>query len=322
MSKQYLRKASLVIGNDSDALDFSDLRFSFDIRRGDLQTPNSARVRIFNIADDTAQRIAGEFSRLVLQAGYQDGPFGVLFDGVIKQVRRGRYSPTETVVDVTAASGDAWYNWAIVSTTLAAGSTFTDHVQAATGTLPKYGLTTGYMPEFDVKPLPRGKVIFGMARDVLRNAAMNLSADWSIQDTQFQMVPQNNYIPGEALVLTAQTGMIGLPTQHQNGITIKCLLNPNARISGLVKIDNKSIQRAEYSLIVSKNAAESNLNIQRYGRLNNDGVYKILMAEHEGDTRDNPWYTTLTCIDVDLSVSAGLVTRTAVAGPGPVKPWG
>lgn len=76
MSKQYLRKASLVIGNDSDALDFSDLRFSFDIRRGDLQTPNSARVRIFNIADDTAQRIAGEFSRLVLQAGYQDGPFG------------------------------------------------------------------------------------------------------------------------------------------------------------------------------------------------------------------------------------------------------
>ncbi|KVZ79920.1 phage protein [Burkholderia ubonensis] len=322
MSKQYLRKASLVIGSDGDALDFSDLRFSFDIRRGDISTPNSARVRIFNVADDTAQRIAGEFSRLVLQAGYENGPFGLLFDGVIKQVRRGRYSPTETVVDVLAASGDAWYNWATVSTTLAAGSTFVDHVQAATGTMAKYGLTAGYVPEFDVKPLPRGKVIFGMARDVLRTAALNLNADWSIQDTQFQMVPQNSYIPGEALVLTAETGMIGLPTQDQNGITIKCLLNPNARISSLVKIDNASIQRAEYSLTVSRSAVESNLNINRYGHLNRDGTYKILVAEHEGDTRDNPWYTTLTCIDVDLSVSAGLVTRGSVAGPGPVKPWG
>ncbi|HEJ2441834.1 TPA: hypothetical protein SLZ45_003360 [Burkholderia multivorans] len=322
MSKQYLRKASLVIGSDGDALDFSDLRFSFDIRRGDIQTPNSARIRIFNVSDDTAQRIQGEFTRVVLQAGYQDGPFGLLFDGVIKQVRRGRYSPTETVVDVTAASGDMWYNHAVVNTTLAAGSTYMDHVQAAIATMKPYGLTVGYLPEFDVKPLPRGKVIFGMARDVLANAALNLNADWSIQDTQFQMVPQNSYIPGEALVLTAQTGMIGLPTQDQNGITVKCLLNPNARISGLVKIDNKSIQRAEYSLTVSKNAVESNLNIQRYGRLNNDGVYKILVAEHEGDTRDKPWYTTLTCIDVDLSVSAGLVTKSSVAGPGPVKPWG
>ncbi len=322
MSKQYLRKASLVIGSDGDALDFSDLRFSFDIRRGDIQTPNSARIRIFNVSDDTAQRIQGEFTRVVLQAGYQDGPFGLLFDGVIKQVRRGRYSPTETVVDVTAASGDMWYNHAVVNTTLAAGSTYMDHVQAAIATMKPYGLTVGYLPEFDVKPLPRGRVIFGMARDVLKNAALNLNADWSIQDTQFQMVPQNSYIPGEALVLTAETGMIGLPTQDQNGITVKCLLNPNARISGLVKIDNKSIQRAEYSLTVSDNAVESNLNIQGYGRLNNDGVYKILVAEHEGDTRDNPWYTTLTCIDVDLSVSAGLVTKGSVAGPGPVKPWG
>ncbi|KVP84554.1 hypothetical protein WJ95_20560 [Burkholderia ubonensis] len=322
MSKQYLRKASLVIGSDGDALDFSDLRFSFDIRRGDISTPNSARVRIFNVADDTAQRIAGEFSRLVLQAGYENGPFGLLFDGVIKQVRRGRYSPTETVVDVLAASGDQWHNWATVSTTLAAGSTHMDHVQSAIATMKPYGLTVGYLPEFDVKPLPRGKVIFGMARDVLRNAAMNLGADWSVQDTSLQLVPQNSYIPGEALVLTAETGMIGLPTQDQNGITIKCLLNPNARISSLVKIDNASIQRAEYSLTVSKNAVESNLNIQRYGRLNNDGVYKILVAEHEGDTRDTPWHTTLTCIDVDLSVSAGLVTKGSVAGPGPVKPWG
>ncbi|WP_186096918.1 phage protein [Burkholderia gladioli] len=322
MAYQYLRKASLIIGNDDDALDLSDLQFTFAIRRGDIQTPNSARIRIFNLSDNTAQRISGEFTRVVLQAGYQDGPFGVIFDGTIKQVRRGRFSQVDTVTDVTAASGDQWYTYATIRKTLASGSTYMDHVQAVVDSMKPYGLTVGYMPQFDVNPLPRGRVLVGMAREIMRNAAYNLKADWSIQDTQLQLVPQDSYIPGEAIVLTSQTGMIGLPQQDQNGITIKCLLNPNARISGLVQIDNKSVQLDEYSLTISRSAIQSNLALRRYGHLSDDGVYKILVAEHDGDTRGDIWHTTLKCIDVDLSVSAGLVTSKSIAGAGAVKPWG
>ncbi|AOK32164.1 hypothetical protein WS67_21435 [Burkholderia singularis] len=320
MTKQYLRKASLVVGNDSDALDFSNLRFSFEVRRGDIQTPNNARIRIFNVSDDTAHRIQDEFTRIVLQAGYEDGPYGLLFDGTVKQVQRGRYGPTETIVDITAASADAWYNHAVVGTTLAAGSTSVDHIRTAIATMKPYGLTVGYLPEFDAKPLPRGKVIFRMARDVFRNAAQNLDADWSIQDTQFQMVPQNSYIPGEAMVLTAETGLIGLPTRDQNGITIKCLLNPNARISGLVTIDNKSIQQNEESRTRRDSDANSNADDAQSDVMKRDGTYKILLAEHEGDTRDAPWYTTLTCIDVDLSMNSAQPVEADAAGP--VKPYG
>ncbi|WP_186150925.1 phage protein [Burkholderia gladioli] len=322
MTYQYLRKASLIIGNDDDALDLSDLQFTFAIRRGDIQTPNSARIRIFNLSDNTAQRVSGEFTRVVLQAGYQGGPFGVIFDGTIKQVRRGRFSQVDTITDVTAASGDQWYTYATIRKTLAAGSTYMDHVQAVVDSMKPYGLTVGYMPQFDVNPLPRGRVLVGMAREIMRNAAYNLKADWSIQDTQLQLVPQDSYIPGEAIVLTSQTGMIGLPQQDQNGITIKCLLNPNARISGLVQIDNKSVQLDEYSLTISRSAIQSNLALRRYGHLSDDGVYKILVAEHDGDTRGDIWHTTLKCIDVDLSVSAGLVTSKSIAGAGAVKPWG
>ncbi|WP_334037465.1 phage protein [Burkholderia gladioli] len=322
MTYQYLRKASLIIGNDDDALDLSDLQFTFAIRRGDIQTPNSARIRIFNLSDNTAQRISGEFTRVVLQAGYQDGPFGVIFDGTIKQVRRGRFSQVDTVTDVTAASGDQWYTYATIRKTLASGSTYMDHVQAVVDSMKPYGLTVGYMPQFDVNPLPRGRVLVGMAREIMRNAAYNLKADWSIQDTQLQLVPQDSYIPGEAIVLTSQTGMIGLPQQDQNGITIKCLLNPNARISGLVQIDNKSVQLGEFSLTNSDSATKSNAFLREFGHLNNDGIYKILVAEHDGDTRGESWHTTLRCIDVDMSVSAGLLASRSVAPAGAVKPWG
>ena len=36
-----------------------------------------------------------------------------------------------------------------------------------------------------------------------------------------------------------------------------------------------------------------------------DGFYKVLVHEIEGDTRGEPWYSTLTCLAVDKSAAAG-----------------
>jgi hypothetical protein len=33
----------------------------------------------------------------------------------------------------------------------------------------------------------------------------------------------------------------------------------------------------------------------------NDGFYRVLVAEHVGETRGNDWYTELTFLDVDIS---------------------
>jgi hypothetical protein len=35
----------------------------------------------------------------------------------------------------------------------------------------------------------------------------------------------------------------------------------------------------------------------------NDGLYRVIVAEHSGDTRGtgNDWYTELTCLDIDPS---------------------
>ena len=91
MAEQFGRKVSLIIGPDAgDALDLSGLRIVFRVQRGDTQTPNSLRARVYNVSDNTAQRAESkEFTRIVLQAGYE-GNYGIIFDGSIIQVRRGR----------------------------------------------------------------------------------------------------------------------------------------------------------------------------------------------------------------------------------------
>jgi hypothetical protein len=103
-------------------------RVTFQIRRGEMQTPNSADVRIYNVADSTAERIKNEFTQVVIQAGYQAN-FGLVFRGTIKQIRKGREDAKDTYVDITAADGDEAYNFSPIARSLAAGTTPQDDVQ-------------------------------------------------------------------------------------------------------------------------------------------------------------------------------------------------
>src|SRR5690242_5355904 len=134
MTVQYIRKVSLTVGNATKVLDLSALHFRFTVLRGDLQTPNSVDVRVYNVSEDTLNTVRKEFTKLTLQAGYE-GNFGVIFSGTIKQVRRGRENATDSYMDLTAADGDSAYNFAIVNKSLKAGSTPEDHFNVVLGAM-------------------------------------------------------------------------------------------------------------------------------------------------------------------------------------------
>lgn len=299
MTEQYPRKASLIIGeNAGDALDLSELRFSFVVKRGDFQTPNSARIRAYNMNPDTMARVEKEFTRVVLQAGYE-GNFGLIFDGTVVQTRRGRTSQVDTHLDITAADGDAAYNFAIVSTTLAAGSTAQDHFNVAAQAMAKHGVGVGYTAGLQSNPLPRGKVMFGMARDFMRGVARATQTTWSIQDGKIVVIPETSYMPGEIPVINSDTGLIGLPVQTQNGINFRVLLNPNIKIGTLVQLDNKAVQQFEYGLSVEQQAQNKRTALEN--QLQTDGYYYVMWAEHQGDTRGNEWYTDVVCLAADVT---------------------
>lgn len=320
-AQQFGRKVSLIIGFDSgEALDVSDLRIVYRVQRADLQTPNSARIRVYNVSAATARRAQKEFTRVVLQAGYE-GNFGIIFDGSIKQVRRGRESQTTTFLDITAADGDSAYNFAVVNTTLAAGSVATDHVSVATAAMNPYGVSLGYLPELPSNPLPRGKVMFGMARDFMRWTARTTQTVWSIQDGKVVLVPETAYMPGEIPVITSETGMIGLPQQTANGIEVKMLQNPSIKIGRLIWLDNASVQQYEYSLNVGQQAQNERIEMQ--AKLQDDGFYYVMLAEHSGDTRANEYYTSTTCLAADVTVLPdSFKDKAAVPPAGVVKKYG
>src|ERR1700730_724075 len=56
-----------------------DLRIRFQVHQANIETPNWAWIRVYNLSESTAKRTINEFDRCVLQAGYVDGRFGTIF---------------------------------------------------------------------------------------------------------------------------------------------------------------------------------------------------------------------------------------------------
>ncbi len=300
----WLRKSSLIVAIGEEGLDLSEMHFKFHIQDSDEQSPNTATIRVYNLAAETVKQIQGEYTRVILNAGYQNGNYGVIFDGTIKQFRRGRENATDTYLDILAAHGDIEYNFSVISKTIAAGATDSSAIINTISegmNLPvdnKLGPTGGV--------LPRGKVLWGMNRDLMRQMVRSQGATWSIQNGRIQVIPLTGYLPTEAVLLTANTGMIGLPEQTDEGIKVRSLLNPKLDIGGTVKIDNSSINQTsaqgQNALPVGQLAYNQNAAVQFLADVTNDGLYRLYVVEHIGDSRGQEWYSDMICLAVDQSI--------------------
>lgn len=298
------RKASLLVTQTEQALDLSQMHFTFNTKQEDEESPNNCSVRVYNLSSDTVVRIQGEFNKIVLQAGYEAAPFGVIFQGNIKQFRVGKESPTVTYLDILAADGDSAYNFSMLNRTLAAGSDPNQRVAAVIDAMKPHGVDQGQVQLPGTGGiLPRGKVLWGLARDALRQQAVTHGCTWNIDDGKVNVTPLDGYLPGEAVVLNAQTGLIGRPEQTQEGVRARCLLNPRIRTGALVKIDNQSINRTQQQGDFAKPgfqlAYDKYVGLQMFADVTADGLYRCYVAEHRGDTRGQEWYTDLILLAVD-----------------------
>lgn len=298
--------------------DLANFHFKFSTVQADVETPNNLRLRVYNLDPRSINAITGAYSRVVLQAGYAES-FGVIFDGTIKQFGIGKENETDSYLDILAADGDQAYNFSVVNVSLEAPLTGkVDQIKKAAEAMGPLGVELGFIDNNGLiggtVPNPRGKVMFGMTRRHLRNLTDSVSATWSIQNGKISVIPLDGYLPNEPIVLSSANGMVGIPEQQIDGIKIKNLLDPRLVPGQLVKIDNNSINK----VIAADPKASPFQNFPFDKRVAlpvllatvaNDGLYRIYVAEYEGDTRGGPWYVNLTCLAVNATT-------------GKVKPYG
>jgi hypothetical protein len=303
-----------------NGLELGALRIQFQVSAMDLDAPPTAIIRVFNLADSTAKRIQKEFQSVTLQAGYENGNYGVIFQGTIIRVRKGRLNNIDSFVEIMASNLDALYNFGFANKTIAAGASQQDvldnlkqsvnnsAVAQGTAGAQEQGLQFGNIPSSlgTGGTLPRGKVLFGLAEEHLGTVADTAGCVWSIgPDGKVNFHELTGYLPGEAVEINAQTGMVGVPVATTQGVEVNCLLNPLIKAGTQIKLNNADITTTTNAYQGSGFPAYSDF--QFFANTSTDGTYMALVVEHEGDSRGHggDWLTKIVALAVDSSAQGG-----------------
>ncbi|ODS43191.1 hypothetical protein BGK37_12345 [Pasteurella multocida] len=264
--KQFGRQWKVELSNENETLIIEQLRVSFEIDKTINEKPNPAKISIWNLnRTHINQALSQSFKKLTLLVGYHE--LRTIYSGDINKIKV-RRDGLDFILDIECSDGFKAYTESRVSSTLKKGATDEQIVKEIQKTMPKVNESAVDIP--NKRQLPRGRVMNGDSREVLNRIARNNNADWSIQDGNLVFLPKDKVLNDDIVLLSQETGMLGMPEQTDDGLELSCLLNPALQIGGLVNV--KSI--LEYF----------------------NGEYKIVKLSHSGDGLGGDWISKLTVI--------------------------
>lgn len=298
---QWIRQAQVVVGKNGNGILVDKLRIDFEITKTIQPSPNSGIIKIYNLNPNNETLIHDEYTDIIVNAGYKNN-VRILFSGNIKHVFKYKQK-TDYITEIEAADGDNDYRNSYLSETLSAGTTREHIVQRAVASF-KAGTTQGFTG-IDPVTNSRAVVLAGSTRRILDRLAKDSGANWSIQDGQLTIVKANATLPNTAIVMNSQSGMLEAPEINDKGIRVKCLLNPQLAVNGVVKLNNNDIRVQERRVnILSKKADKIAAKTQQPVRLDPDGLYKIIRIRHHGDNRGKDWTSEVACVSLSQPIPA------------------
>jgi hypothetical protein len=282
MARQYKRSYELtIIPPDEPAIIVRGLRCNFEITKSLISLPNLAKISLYNLNDDTLAALQTKFTEIIFNAGYE-GNVRLLFRGQIRNTFLSRENPNKIA---TIYAGDGQRDWQ--ESTF--NKTFNENVSIQTAVkevLSSFkNLSVGIVSGLTGTPDKlRGQTLSGKSADIMDNLARDYGFDWSIQDNELTIVPDEEVVPGvEATLINAATGMIGSPALIETnvgigGVEVTTLLNPNIRPNNLIRIES-----------IATEIAIGNLFFREIKKTQGEGVYKVQEITFLGDSREGEW---------------------------------
>ena len=278
-------KKALVVSDSDYENTNGPLKISFNIERPGYKAIYYGEIAIYNLSLEAEQAIINEGYTVVLEAGYVDGDFGVIFKGQVFQAVWDRQDVVDMVLTLNCIDGMKIERDNFVSLTIAQKTYQKDLIKAmAAGA--RNAITVNIDDQVDAKQLSRGRVYFGDPKTFLNDYALDNKCQYFMSDGEINIArvdsSETSLSQDEALVVSPENGLIGTPQQMNDAVSFRCLLNPKIKIQNpamLVKLDQSLIrqQKIRQGTLVT--------------RLDKDGLYRVAQVNHIGDTRGNDWYT-------------------------------
>ncbi len=261
-----------------NALEIEDSKMSFQIRKTESSDPNTCRLTIFNLNEDSRNRINVKNSKLYLSAGYkQDTRDEIIFIGNLTNLNT-VYGTHEVTTMIEAADGEVEINEPKISVSFKEGASAK---QVLDKVLTKIKLPVkikdSVLALFEKKKFSNGQAFMGAAKLLLDTLTKDVNVTWSVQNNEIKMYENDSGDDSFAIVLTPETGLIGSPTRVK---IKKGTRDVKKEVDGW-RLTSLLIPLIEPGSIIQATSREIPAGSQ----------FKVLSVEHNGDNFEGQFQT-------------------------------
>ncbi len=246
------------------------LRITFDIDKRFADVSNKAKFEIYNLSRNTRDKIK-RGTMVQFFGGYNPKPGGnssltqQLFLGNVIP-NNGVYSKRtgpDIITTMECGDGESSISFATFDKSYTAGTTLVQILQDLANAMGLTGLNAGLAVGIPMIVFQKGWVAHGSVAESLTKLLKGQNMEWSVHNGSLYVLPLKGTIQQTAVVVSKDTGMIGVPSNADGFTQFTSLLNPSIFPGSVVFLDSLD--------------------------LNFTGYYKIRRAHYTGDSHENKW---------------------------------
>lgn len=235
----------------------SALRIGFEVDKIAQGAANKGTVTLYNVNQAARTALVRGF-RVVLEAGYLGLTERLLYGTVLKATSKREGPNIVTTLDVI--DGLRAIMFAKLDKVWPPGTPLSQILQDIAEAM---DVAPGVAVGIPNKVFARGHTCWGLCSEELTNLLEPYSIEWSVQNGKLNILPKGTDLGTAAIVINAQTGLLGIPSKNHMTTDFEALLNPKLVPGQLVQLQTKNV--------------------------NTSGIFKIRSCKMIGDTHDQKW---------------------------------
>lgn len=210
----------------------------FDVDRSAFSGTNNGNFQIYNLGYDIQALLwkdrfdLTKYVTMWVYAGYED-VMPLIFMGDVQECTSYR-NGVDFITDIQATDGGYLFQYGFVNTTFSKNADFQFLLQELLVNVPTCEI--GYITTNIKQVRKRGRTFIGQTTKLLEAYDFD---EVFVDNGQLHILGKNDVIPGQLMVLTADSGMIGTPRRGEQSITVDTIFEPQLVVGQALSLQSK-----------------------------------------------------------------------------------
>jgi len=187
-----------------------------DVKRTAGRTPNTAKIELYNLSPASLQFLETPLLKMQVRIGTTI-PNVIFFGGITKGGVRTKVAHPNQITTIDAADGGTILQSAYFAGSYPAG---TSRTQILADALAANGVGRGHVAALPERVYQAATAYAAPLPDVLDELYAGEPVEWSLQSRVFTLLHDDLPVPGNALIVSTATGMIGSPDRADKGVKV------------------------------------------------------------------------------------------------------